>query len=168
MDPLILTSLGFTLRTKRRLRYFVRLQCASRDHVSCLVRLDFLYFSPTILARDNDKLQPDAMMHQRCPSAGIFPDAESCKAARSASSSLVDLRYRSDWQPFRVFRSGYLEIAHVFQRRNGRRNTDKRAKDLISLEWRFSRLIFSGLGLYRDATGDFKLKFILELLSIYI
>lgn len=65
---------------------------------------------------DDDKLQPGALMHRKCPSAGKSPDAENSRTLRSAFSSLVDLRCCSDWHPLPVLRLKYLRIVHVISR----------------------------------------------------
>lgn len=90
----------------------------SAHAIAHLVAPRFSAFHPDDNSRadDDDKLQPGALMHRKCPPAGKSPDAENSRALRSASSSLVDLRCCSNWQPLPVLRLKYLRIVHVISR----------------------------------------------------
>jgi len=112
----------------------------SRDHVSCLAHLDFLYFNLTILARIMTKYNRTRWCIRDVPSREHL---QMLRVARLPDPLRPRLSTSDIVPTDSLFEYFDQEIAHVFQRGNGRRNADKRAKRLNLARMTFLKTITS-------------------------
>jgi len=109
----------------------------SRDHVSVLVYLDFLYFSLTRIMTKYNRTRwcirdVPSREHLQMLRVARLPDP---LRPRLSTSDIVPTDS--------LFEYFDQEIAHVFQRGNGRRNADKRAKRLNLARMTFLKTVTS-------------------------